>query len=406
MLTHFLTPKTRQMFNRSFNVATAVNFLVMVSYYQLFVTTTIFARDTLGASLSVAGSATGLMVIGVLIGRFVTGNLISSIGAKKVLILGTLAYFILLALDHEITSMPVFIAQRLIGGMALGMTTTATGTIVAFSLPFEIQGLGVSVFSLSTAVALALGPFIGLTVVQLAGFAALDIELGVLSVLALIIALCLGRPPEVKAKRRPLLKLSSYIDIRVVKFATVATMMTFGYGCVAAYLAAMGAERSIEGGASIFFLVSAGFTIFTRPLTGRLFDKYGENLVVYPCIACVAIAMLIITVADSTWMLIVAGIFQGLGFGNFQSAGQALSLHLVRKYRFPQATSTFFIFFDLGIGVGPYIFGLIATHYGFTAMFLALAIVSALILPWYYIVHGRNHPLKRPLRRMPGAGSL
>ena len=66
-----------------------------------------------------------------------------------------------------------------------------------------------------------------------------------------------------------------------------------------------------------------------------------------------------------SWVLLAAGLILGMGFGNFQSAGQAVSLSLVSKSRFAQATTTFFIFFDLGIGLGPYLFGFMIPAAGY-----------------------------------------
>ena len=43
----------------------------------------------------------------------------------------------------------------------------ATGTIVAYVVPKEHHGIGISFFSLSTALALAMGPFLGVTLVQI-----------------------------------------------------------------------------------------------------------------------------------------------------------------------------------------------------------------------------------------------
>ena len=45
--------------------------------------------------------------------------------------------------------------------------------------------------------------------------------------------------------------------------------------------------------------------------------------------------------------LLGAGLLLGVGFANFQSVGQAVSLSLVSRSRYAQATTTFYIFFDL-----------------------------------------------------------
>ena len=63
----------REICNRNFNVVTLINLLVMTAYYLIFVTSTTYARQAYAVSLSTAG----IMVIGCLAGRFVTGNLLS-----------------------------------------------------------------------------------------------------------------------------------------------------------------------------------------------------------------------------------------------------------------------------------------------------------------------------------------
>ena len=89
-------------------------------------------------------------------------------------------------------------------------------------------------------------------------------------------------------------------------------------------------------------------------------------------------------------MLLLAGLVLGAGFGNFQSAGQAVSLSLVSRSRFAQATTTFFIFFDLGIGLGPYIFGFLVPSLGYGGMYQTLAVVVLTALVAYYLLHGRD----------------
>ena len=83
----------------------------------------------------------------------------------------------------------------------------------------------------------------------------------------------------------------------------------------------------------------------------------------------------------------------GAGFGNFQSAGQAVSLSLVSRSRFAQATTTFYIFFDLGIGLGPYLFGFMVPAAGYGGMYQSLAVVVLGALAVYYFLHGRRAAL-------------
>lgn len=391
------TGTLKLIFNRNFTVATLTNFLVMLSYYQTFVTTTLYASQVYGASLSVAGSTLGAIIIGCLFGRFLSGNLISTLGSRMILVGGVLCFTICTALPLVINSLPLLFVQRFATGFFMGMTGTATGSIMAFCIPYEVQGLGVSIFSLSTALSLALGPFIGLSVQHNLGNEMLLFDQSALCLAALLCTFCLKSGGAVQTVHKSLWKLSNYLDVRVMKFAMVALLMALGYGVIASFLATYAKEEDMTEVASVFFFLQAAVTIVTRPISGRWFDRFGENLIVYPCIFLSSLALVLIGIGTHPAFILAAGVLQGLGFGNFQSSGQALALHLVRKYRFPQATSTFFIFFDLGMGVSPYIFGLVAAFSGMGTMFViaGLCVFSALFV--YYFAHGKNHPLKRPL---------
>ena len=154
-------------------------------------------------------------------------------------------------------------------------------------------------------------------------------------------------------RHRPLFSLNSYIDPRVVRFSFVALVTCLGYGCVQAFMTSFAAERGLSGPASLFFLLYALAALATRPITGRLYDTRGENVIFFPIFLLTALSLVLLAYAEHGWMLLLSGFILGVGFGNFQSVGQAVSLSLVSRSRFAQATTTFFIFFDFGIGLGP-----------------------------------------------------
>ena len=69
--------------SREFWVITLTNLLVMTSCYLVFVVTAAYVRETWHTSLSVTGLAVGVMIMGCLVGRFVSGNLVSLLGCRK-----------------------------------------------------------------------------------------------------------------------------------------------------------------------------------------------------------------------------------------------------------------------------------------------------------------------------------
>lgn len=72
------------------------------------------------------------------------------------------------------------------------------------------------------------------------------------------------------------------------------------------------------------------------------------------------------------------------------SSMQAVVAKISPPHRLGLAISTFFICMDGGMGVGPYILGLIVERFEYQTMYIVLAIAILLLMPAYYFVHGRK----------------
>lgn len=380
----------REICNRNFNVVTLINLLIMTAYYLIFVTSTAYARQTYTSSLSTAGFTAGIMVIGCLAGRFVTGNLLSFFGCRTVLFAGLVLCAGSIAGFFAVDSLPLLFLQRFCAGFGIGVTGTATGTIVAYVVPQRCHGLGVSLFSMSTALALALGPFLGISLSGRMAYADLmQVNVGI-ALACVLLFFGLGALPSMCHRHRSFFNLNSYIDPRVVRFSIVALVrlseLWLRAGLHDLFCRGAFPFRPRE---SVFSVVCGGGPGH-RPLTGRLFDARGENVIFYPILLLTALSLILLAYAESAWMLLLAGLVLGMGFGNFQSVGQAVSLSLVSRSRFAQATTTFFIFFDLGIGLGPYLFGFFVPIAGYGGMYQALAFTVLMAVGLYYVLHGRS----------------
>lgn len=381
---------------KNFIIVTTISFIVMVIYYQIFVTSVEYVTSNFKLSVALAGFSAGIMVIGCLCGRFFTGSLLSIFKVKKILITGAIVHCLVCLSLFVIDNSYLLFAERFLQGLAVGIIGTATATVMAYSVPYIHHGLGVSLFSLSSAIALAIGPFLGISIVAYLEFSFLFKDVVFLSFVIIVLAFMLDNVEFHAPKRkRKLLKLSNFIDVRVVNFSTIAFIIAISYGCVSAYLPLFAKQRELDQAAAYFFLVSAIVTIVSRPFIGRIYDKLGENIIIYPTIILTTLAMLILAFSHDEVSLFIAAILNGLGFGNFQPVAQSTALHLVKKYRYAQATSTYFILFDLGIGLGPYLLGLVISSLGYSAMFLIIAAITFSSVFLYYLVHGKNYKLIR-----------
>lgn len=82
--------------------------------------------------------------------------------------------------------------------------------------------------------------------------------------------------------------------------------------------------------------------------------------------------------------------FVGLGFGTYMSCAQAVAIKVSPSHRRGLATSTFFIFMDLGVGFGPFLLGSLIPVIGFRGLYVSMASSVVVYMVLYYFLHGRT----------------
>ena len=377
-------------FTRGFTMAAGINLFIMTAYYIIFMTGTLHVREVYKASLSIAGFSSSIMVVGCVVARFFAGNLLSTFGGRKILALGILSFTGSVYAFFWVDSLAWLFAQRFWTGISIGLTASATGTLAAVMVPQEHRGLGVSLFSMSTALAMAAGPSLGILANSFFPYSTVVHLSAVTGLVSVVLFFCLGPVPSLGQPSRTALTLASFIDVRVIPFGVVALLACLSYGCIQAFLAPFSAERGLVQAAVLYFPVYAGSMLAIRPFSGRALDRYGENVVFLPSLAVMALAYCLMAYADTDAVLLLSSALLGISLGNFASAGHAVSLKLVERSRFPQATTTFFMLFDIGLGFGPYLFGYVVPWAGYTGLFLVLAVLSLMTGVLYWLVHGRK----------------
>lgn len=378
----------RAIFSRTFIAISLINMLGMIGYYAIFVVCTRYLMDGFSASASMAGLATGIVVIGCLVGRFFTGSIIRDVGYRRVLGIGVFFFFLMNVayfFSHEIWQI---FSVRFISGVAMGVIGTATGTYVATIVPRQFHGRGISYFSMSTALALCFGPFIGIALIGSFGYDGIfSIATGLSAVSLLLMWFVIDvTPPKDQKREKKSLSLDDFIDKRLVSFSIFVGIVCLTWGNVQALLADYAKTYDVVAAASSFFLLYAGASLLTRPITGKFYDAHGPVVLIFSTLVLMIVGLLLLASHAGSWVVLLAGAIMGLGFGNFQSLSQVSGISLVPRERFAQATSTIFIFFDLGVGMAPYLSGFLVQPAGYAGIFAINAAVVALTIPLYWIV--------------------
>ncbi|WP_391118647.1 MFS transporter [Psychrobacillus sp. L3] len=382
-----------KLWTKDFIVVSSINFLITLIFYLLMVTIAVYAVNEFNASTSQAGLVTGIFIIGTLIGRLFIGRVIDLIGRKKTLFIGLALFTLTTSLYFVNLGLTFLLINRFLHGLTLGIASTAAGTIVAQIIPMTRKGEGIGYFSMSSTLAAAIGPFIGLYMSQHTTFHLIFgfcLALGIFSLITSFFLYVPAIEKLTKTAETKGFKLSNFVEPKALPIAFITLAIAFCYSSVLSFINFYAIEINLVNAASFFFIVYAIAILVSRPFTGRLMDAKGANYIMYPAFLILGTGMLLLSTASTSFTLLLAGALIGLGFGNMQSTTQAVAVKLSPPHRIGLATSTFFIFFDAGLGFGPYVLGYIIPLTGYSTLYVILGIVAIITIIPYIFLHGRK----------------
>lgn len=394
---------TERLFTVRFGAVFVVNFLVTMTFLLLMTFVAGYATTRFGAGEALAGLAAGSFVLGGVVARLALGQRVDLWGRRRTLLIALAVMLAAAVSSVLIGDIWLFIAVRMVQGLAFGLATNVTNVAAMDLIPPARRGEGTGWFTLAVTLSTALGPLVGIL---------LERSLGPGSVLwaavaccALALAVALPTPiPEValdpdEIRERRVWRLANVIEPAAAPLAVLALFSAAGFGAILAFLDTYSSERGIPEWSPIFFLAYAGFLVVTRPGAGRLLDRFGDNIVGGPALLCHAGSLALLAVLGAGWQLLAVAALMALGHGAASSAFQAIAVGRTAPHRRSLAVSTYFTGLDAGLGVGPMLFGAIAAGIGHEGMYLAAAGLMLLAFALYWPLHGR-----RPLRPLTSAG--
>lgn len=378
-----------KIWTKEFTAIFAFHFILMGAMYSTLVTVGNYAIEKYNVNPSIAGFVASIFIVGVLLGRGVTGFQINYLGGRKIMFIGTMLYFITYILYFFDFGLTFLIITRLLNGFATGIISTALNTLATISVPEERRGEGISYFSLSMVVASAVGPFIAFLLLEQISFETMLIYVGIL-MLVVVLMLPLIKINNVTKETAVKPKKFVLIEKNSLKMLVPIFLMGLAYSSVLSFLNTYAIEINVVTAASFFFIVYAAAVLATRPFTGRLIDRKGPNIVIYPTFILMAIGFFLLGSTSTGIVVLIAGFLIGLGFGNFQSAAQIICVNMASKENVGLATSTYFIILEIGLGFGPVFLGLLVPFAGYSGMYLLLIVPILAAGFVYFLMVGKR----------------
>ncbi len=386
------------LWSRNFILVSSINFQLVLTFYLLVVVIVGYAVAELGATTAQAGLVSGLFIVGTLIGRLFVGKFLERFGRKTTLIVGLTGFLIFSGFYFMKFDVGMLLLVRFMHGFMMGMASTVLGTIIAQILPPTRRGEGIGYYSMSSTLGTAIGPFLAIWMMLHIGYHAIFIVSSIIAVSCLGVALLIQVPNIPKQNNSldlsvPVKKpswLSQFVEHKALPISFIMLLTSVCYSGVLSFINFYAKEIDLVETASFFFLMYAIAILISRPFTGPLLDRKGENIIMYPAFIIMAIAMVLLSQVQSSFMLLLCAGLLGFGYGNIQSVCQTVAVKSASIERMGFATSTFFIFLDAGLGFGPYFIGQALDYIDYSQLYFysAMCVLACIVI--YYLLHGRK----------------
>lgn len=375
--------KEVRIWNKTFLLVLSVSFLMFLSMYMLLPTLPLYAQ-TLGGNETIAGTIVGIFTFSAVLIRPWFGNLLDQRGRKPILSLGLGLFLISSLFYHLAFTIVLLLLLRAVQGIGWGASTTAASTIASDVIPADRRTEGMGYYGIASTIAMSLGPALGLYLVKYTNYALLFTASAIIAALGLAASLLINyETPSPKPAKATPAGPKVILEKTALAPSIVLFFITLTYGGIVSFLPAYAAYRGVED-IGVFFTVYALVLLLSRPMIGKLADRYGIKPFLAPGIVLLAGALLLLAKTWTLPMFLLVAVLYGLAFGTVQPILNALVISLSPPERRGAANATFAMAMDLGIGLGAVVLGFIVQKLGFEAMYLSSAVFALIALIMYF----------------------
>jgi len=384
-----MADKKHIIWTKDFVLICLINFFVGITLYGMIVTLPLYVVDRLHLPEIQAGMVFSAFLVGSVIFRPVSGLLIDKYDNKTVLVTAVILYGVLSVGYLFVRDFIVLLVLRFFHGFLNALLSTALLTSVNTLIPMDRKGEGVGYYIMFLNLSWIVTSLIGIPIVLYFDFSTLFIVNLCILAAAVLCGFAIELPKGTAAPARERLSWTQIIEPRVAPLSGIGGLTAFAYVGILSFFSLYAADMGRGEIASIFFLLFGGAMIASRPLAGRSQDRYGADRVVYPSMALFLLGLLLLALVPSVPALLIAAVIIGIGYGSLFSVYQAVVFTLVPDNRGGVAISTFYLFYDIFLGIGSTVLGAVVhgtsyrTMYGITAAITGAALILYHLLSRY-----------------------
>ena len=363
-----------------------------LSAFSFYTNQTILSKHLtgeMGVSMTLAGTIVGLFSLTSLFCRPFCGLMADRM--NKVLLMGISNLLMTIGLVGFAfaKSVPLFIASRIVNGIGFAVGSTAQVALCTCFIPEKRMGEGIGYLGLSMVLASAAAPGLGIAISQAVGMQAVFLASAAMPVVGCLLLIFVHAPKQTSKKEKQSIHLRDILEVRAWAFSLSGGIFSFINGIINAYIVLFSDLRGIQD-ISLYFTVYAICLFVIRPLSGKLMDRKGIRLTVLPAMLVTAVSMVVLSQSATFPMIILSAVLRAVGQGTAQPSLQAGCINYIGRDRSGVATSTYYLFGDVGQGLGPMLGGVALERmtglqgYQFLFLLCAAFLVLGFVIFWIF----------------------
>lgn len=368
----------------------STNFFQLMTQYILVTTLPLCIIDSFQGSEIEAGLAMTFFQIGTSLFRPAAGYFVDKENKRHLLLFSLIVFLIIIGAFNGIENVAEIYGLRLLHGIIFALATTTAASIAVLVIPASRRGEGIGYFSVTTNLAMVIGPLAGLLLYNGLGMSGLFLSLTALAILTLVIAAIVPLP---KAVVKPVPRThdepiwSHIVEKKSLPASLLGGLVFFAYGGILTFIPLYAASLHLSDSTGLFFAIFALVIVLSRPVVGNVFDRMGASAIVYPGFIIFMAGFMVFSQVTSQVTLLIAAAILGLGFGALSPAFQTLAIQSVPAERAGAATATYFWFLDIFVGLAAMLLGFVAKLFGYMLLYggICTAVTAAAMILYYFL---------------------
>ncbi|MBQ3908225.1 MAG: MFS transporter [Bacteroidaceae bacterium] len=367
--------------------AWSANFMLYFSFMLLTPLFPLYLSEEFGADKDQIGMVLSGYAVTALLIRPFSGFIVDSFPRKAVLLVCYGLFFLLFGGYLVAGSLAAFFVVRTLHGAPMGATTVANSTVAIDVLHTSRRAEGIGYYGLSNNLATAIAPTVGLLIYSWqANYTQLFLLAMVTAGIGLLINSTLQLRPRETVRNKQPLSLDRFLLLKGWSEGVAMTCYSFSYGVISTYLAIYGKEElGITTGTGLFFaLLSAGL-IMSRLVGARTLRQGHVTENASHGVLISMLGYLLFAAVHNPIGYYGAALIIGLGNGHMFPAFQTMFINLAPNSLRGTANGTLLTAWELGVGLGIIIGGVVTEHLSYHAAFWIAWVVNALGVAFYFL---------------------